>query len=461
MNRPFRLCEHCLRKDRPRNGVCPACGYNGVPTNHDPMLSEGTRLNARYILGRSEGQGGFSICYRAWDGETDEIVAIKELFPTAVASRLHDGRVRVEPRHQPAFDDAMRCISHEAAVLRELVEEPAIVKVRDFFGDNDTAYLSADFLRGQPYDAYLRSAYERHGGHLSVAGAVNIALRIAGALAAVHARGLLHLDVKPSNIRAVEGNQFILLDFGSARDAFRRDNGLYGDTFTPGFAALEQHMNSGTTSPATDVHGLAATLYYSLSLEVPVRANDRAAGAMLMPLTRLNPHVPQELETIIEKALSLDPGDRYGSVIEFAKVLEPFGMIDPSTKLDTPPDTVLVRRFVAWVSDITLSLASAYLLSVTGVLPPEQVAPTVILIWWATQLIAAITRATPGLWLAGLRLVGETGERIGIGPLFIRTFLLMPPIFLALIQWKPGADGTLRQDRISRSRVEVNTGFSR
>ena len=462
---PSRRCEHCLRTERPRGGVCPHCGYDGVPTNTGPVLREGTALDDRYILGQTEGQGGFSICYRAWDRVNDEMVAIKELFPEAVASRLRDGRISVEPWHRPAFDDAMRCIRHEAEVLQRLAEEPAIVRVRDFFLDNDTAYLSADFLRGQPYDEYLKSEYNKHGVHLSVPGAVNIALRVLGALAAVHARGLLHLDVKPSNIRAVEGNQFVLLDFGSARDSFRRSNVLYGRTFTPGFAASEQYYDSGATSEATDVYGLAATLYYSLSRVVPTPADERANGVPLIPLSSHNPEVPPALETIIERAMELDPADRYGSVMELKKVLEPFGAtgvadIPPSAgrehKSTEPPDTVLARRFVAWVLDIVLSLLVTFTLSGTGLLPPDQVVGTLILLWWATQLVAAVTHATPGMWAMGLHLTDEQGGGVKFGSVLIRTLLLMPPVVLLLIQFGADSAGLLRQDRISRSRVDLH-----
>jgi serine/threonine protein kinase len=457
VGKPFRRCEHCLRTERPRDDVCPACGYNGVPTNPEPMLREGTLLNGRYILGRAEGQGGFSICYRAWDGARDEIVAIKELFPAVVARRMRDGRVRVEPHHQPAFNDAMRSMGHEAEVLQRLAEEPAIVKVDDFFTGNETAYLSAQFLRGRPYDQYLHSEYERHNAHVSVAGAVNIALRVLGALAAVHARGLLHLDVKPSNIRAVEGNQFILLDFGSARDAFRRDDGAYGDTFTPGFAALEQHLGSGTTSQATDVYGLAATLYYSLSLREPTRADDRDNGVPLTPLSSLNPTVPGALEAIIEKAMALDPADRYATATEMAKALEPFGA---STRGSEPspkplPDTLLVRRFAAWVLDIVIALLATFCLAVTGLLSPEEGPGTLLLIWWATQLTAAFAPATPGMLLMALRLTDETGGKIHLGSLLLHTVLLTPPIVLMLLQRGPDANGTLRQDRLSRSRATM------
>jgi serine/threonine protein kinase len=133
--------------------------------------------------------------------------------------------------------------------------------------------------------------------------------------------------VKPANIRVLDDGRIVLLDFGSARDAFRQGNGPYGDTFTPGFAALEQHYASGSVTPATDVHGLAATLYYSLSLRMPTRADEREDGAILTALSELNPAVSEALDYIIQNAMALAPEDRYPSVSTLRMALEPFGTI--------------------------------------------------------------------------------------------------------------------------------------
>src|SRR5579871_727382 len=75
------LCEHCLRGNR-ASGICDRRGYDGVPRNRRDFLPEGTELANRYLIGRTEGHGGFSVCYRAWDRRKSELIAIKELFPT-------------------------------------------------------------------------------------------------------------------------------------------------------------------------------------------------------------------------------------------------------------------------------------------------------------------------------------------------------------------------------------------
>lgn len=350
---------YCLRVELQRDGVCPHCGYDGIPTNRHPLLPEGTAVGGRYVLGRREGQGGFSICYRAWDGKADEMVAIKELFPSEVAVRFPDGRVGVTRALRDDFEAAVRSLDHEADVLRHLTEEPAIIKVRDAFRDNGTAYLSMEYLRGRSYEQYLRDQFARHQAQIEVETAVNVALTVLGALEAVHTRNLLHLDVKPANIRVLDNGRVVLLDFGSARDTFRLGNGPYGDTFTPGFAALEQHFVTDAATAATDVYGLAATLYYSLSLKVPTRADDRERGASLPNLSELNPLVPEALDMVIQRAMALDPGHRYSSVSALRKALEPFGTArSPPPPPPPPPPSPRLRFVMKLILVIALATAA-------------------------------------------------------------------------------------------------------
>src|SRR5215469_5799949 len=153
-------CEYCLRGERRSGGICPLCGFDGVSRNLSPFLPEGTAVGGRYVLGRQEGHGGFSICYRAWDNVNKEIVAIKELFPREVAERLDGGTVGIEPQFRNDFNTAVISLHHEGEVLRKLSKEPGIVGVGGVFEDNDTVYLSMEYLRGQSYE----EAYARRSG---------------------------------------------------------------------------------------------------------------------------------------------------------------------------------------------------------------------------------------------------------------------------------------------------------
>jgi uncharacterized RDD family membrane protein YckC len=453
LSKPFRLCAYCLRGDRGGDGICPLCGFDGVPRNEAPFLPEGTAVGGRYVLGRQEGHGGFSICYRAWDDVNERMVAIKELFPWQVAERLDDGRVAIDAIHRSDFDTAVNSLRHEGEVLRKLIKDPGIVRVGDVFLDNDTAYLPMEYLRGQSYERYLQNQYAKNQAHLEAEAAVNVAMTVLGALDAVHARGLLHLDVKPANIRVLDDGRIVLLDFGSARDAFRQGNGPYGDTFTPGFAAPEQHYASGSVTPATDVYGLAATLYYSLSLQLPTRADERETGAALTALRELNPAVSQELDFIVQKAMALAPQDRYPSVSVLKKSLEPFGTTDrrlPPLPIARPA-APMPLRIVAGLLDAVAAMLILAAMTVGLPIPPEQVIATGVLLWWITQLLPVVAGATPGMLAMGLRLTDQSGGAISVRALLFRTVMLIATIIM--LQFRPDPGGLLLHDRMSGSRV--------
>ena len=452
MSKPFRLCEYCLRGERVGHAICSLCGFDGFPRNQAPFLPEGTAVGGRYVLGRQEGHGGFSICYRAWDGVKKEIVAIKELFPWEVAERLDDGRVGIDPRHREDFDTAVNSLCHEGDVLRKLTKEPNIVRVGDVFQDNDTAYLPMEFLRGQSYEKYLQNQYAKNRTHIDVEAAVNVACTVLGALGAVHACGLLHLDVKPANVRVLDDGRIVLLDFGSARDAFRQGNGPYGDTFTPGFAALEQHYAEGSVTPATDIHALAATLYYSLSLVVPTRADDREAGAAVTPLPELNPAVSDALDLVIQKAMALDAEGRYPSVGALRDALAPFGT---GRRLPTLPPVLpaapTYRRLVAGLLDVVATMLVLAAMTVAQLVAPDQVAVTGVLIWWIIQLLPVVTGATPGMLLTGLRLTDQHGGGANPARLMFRPVMLIASI--VSLRFQADFEGRLLHDRASGTQV--------
>ena len=420
-----------------------------------PFLPEGTAVGGRYVLGRQEGHGGFSICYRAWDDENKEIVAIKELFPWEVAERLDNGNVGIYSQHRSDFDTAVSSLRHEAEVLQKLAKEPGIVRVGEVFQDNATAYLPMEFLRGQSYEQYLQSQYAKNQAHLDVEAAVNVVLTVLGALDAVHASGLLHLDLKPTNIRVLDDGRIVLLDFGSARDAFRQGNGPYGDTFTPGFAAPEQHYASGTVTLATDVYALAATLYYSLSLQVPIRADEREQGAELVLLSELNPAVPPALESIIQKAMALDPQDRYPSANALRIALEPYGTGRRLPSLPAArPVAPVWRRIVAGLLDVAATMLALAALTVVLLLPLQQVLVAGVLLWCITQLLPRVTGATPGMLVMGLRLTDLNGGVPALRAVLFRTVMLVAACITLRLRTETGL---LMHDRVSNTRVVIGT----
>jgi len=460
-------CEHCVRVIK-MDGICPHCGFDGVPRNDPSYLPEGTIVRGRYMIGRVEGRGGFKVCYRAWDFKTETMVAVKELFPRGYAFREDGDRVGIPYAHRAEFGKAKEWLRHEGEVLMRLRNEIGIVQTGDFFEENETAYLTEEFLRSITYDKYLEDPDLMVGGHLPVVTAVNVALRLLDYVEGLHDLGFLYLDIKPPNILICDDTKIILTDLGSALDTRAANAPDTSSMLTPGFSPVEQHYAGGKVSPATDVYSLAATLYFSLSREIPMPADERAAGEPLIPIMELNPNVPPPLAGHIEKAMALNPQDRFQTVGEFKAALKPFGSALPSvpipksledqaSSLPAPRGRSIVpRRVGAGLLDILIVILAVVLLAAIGLAGPADAFPLGALLWWIVQILGPITaQATPGTHLMGLTLKSAEGPHLDALALVFRVLLMF--LFSIVLPFTADREGRLWHDRLTDSLVGMKS----
>ena len=205
----------------------------------------------------------------------------------------------------------------EAEILLALTH-PNIVRC---FGVNGSTCLLMEFLEGPTLNHLLHG---RPKGRLSIGDALRLAIHIGAALGHVHDAGLLHLDVKPSNVIVVKGRP-ILFDFGIARwQTAERPTGVRG---TDCYVAPEECLLESIT-PAADIFGLGVTLYELLTgnLPFPERAEDEPYPQVLqapMSVRRHRPAVPTDLESLILSCLSRDPIAR-PNLVELLPALHDF-----------------------------------------------------------------------------------------------------------------------------------------
>jgi eukaryotic-like serine/threonine-protein kinase len=262
-------------------------------------LERGALLHGRYRIVEILGQGGMGSVYRAVDENLGVDVAVKEnLFTT---------------------DEYARQFRLEAVILANL-RHPNLPRVTDHFVIGDQGqYLVMDYIEGED----LRQRMERMG-NISEDEAILIGAALCDALSYLHTRKppILHRDIKPGNVKITPDGHIFLVDFGLAKVLHGSQATTTGArAMTPGYSPPEQY-GTARTDPRTDIYSLGATLYAALSGIIPEDGLARAMdNTQLTPLRKRNSKVSRRFAASIEKAMGIDPADRFQNGEEFKRSL--------------------------------------------------------------------------------------------------------------------------------------------
>jgi len=272
--------------------------------------AEPIRIDGRYLLEERLARGGSAEIWRARDEKLDRPVAVKLLHPHLVA----DERARLR-------------LGEEARLVASL-RHPRIVQTYDVVTDGDTPALIMELIEGESLSARL----EREGA-LPAAIAASIGSEVADALAEAHRRGIVHRDVKPSNILIDGAGHANLADFGiahSLESAAQRLTQTGTVVGTPAYISPEQ-LAGGEVGPQTDIFGLGAVLFEMLTGRPPFEATAplllakaHAAGPPAMP------DVDPMLADITRACLSNEPAQRPSDAGKLAATLRAFHSMPPA-----------------------------------------------------------------------------------------------------------------------------------
>ena len=297
-------------------------------TEKERHLQDGLILNNRYRILRFLSAGGFGNTYEAEDLDEGSHVAIKELFISGTCKRESDDRqvsISVAENRQ-LFRKQKEKFRKEAARLRA-INHPGVVKVSDEFEENGTAYYVMDFVRGKSLDEMQRS------GVLDEKRSVQYIKQVLSAIEAVHDAGILHLDIKPSNVMINENNKAIVIDFGASKQLETVDGKSLslstGIACTPGYAPIEQMSGKRDLMGFhTDIYAIGATLYKLITGITPPDPSEIAVTGSL-PDFKASPEVVAVVKASVQNNFSARPQ----SIAEFRAILNGSGG-------ETPPNPV-------------------------------------------------------------------------------------------------------------------------
>ncbi|NOG64356.1 MAG: serine/threonine protein kinase [Chloroflexi bacterium] len=271
---------------------------------NDPLIG---RQVANFRIERVLGRGGMAQVYYGRDVKLQRPVAVKVI----------DASFRGNPAYARRFVQEARTIAtwrHEN-----------IVQIYYADNESDLYYFVMEYLDGLDL-AGLLARYLRNGELMPLEDVIRIGRAIASALDYAHQKGVVHRDVKPSNVMVATDDRIVLMDFGLALDSHQ---GTMGEVFgTPHYIAPEQARNSSNAVPQSDLYSLGIILYEMLTGTVPYDDPSPTAVALqhltlpLPPPRERNPALNIETEAVLIKALSKSPADRYQKGYELMDALE-------------------------------------------------------------------------------------------------------------------------------------------
>jgi serine/threonine-protein kinase len=262
----------------------------------------------RYELQRGIARGGMADVFLARDRLLDRPVALKVLFPELSSDK--------------SFVERFRREAQAAANLGH----PNIVSVFDWGEEDDTYYIVMEHIDGRPLSQVIRSE-----GPLLGDRAADIAAGVAAALGAAHRAGVIHRDVKPSNVMIAPDGQVKVTDFGIAR-AISATEGLTQTGAVMGTATYfsPEQAQGHAVDPRSDIYSLGVVLYEMVTGQPPFAGENPVSVAYKhvredpVPVRERNPDVSSALEQIIHKAMAKNPANRYQSADEMAQDLTRF-----------------------------------------------------------------------------------------------------------------------------------------
>jgi serine/threonine protein kinase/tetratricopeptide (TPR) repeat protein len=315
-------CRRCFTLNSPGSASCSKCGSileeirdtlsyrtgESQGPGESIQFHPGRIFDNRYRIIEEIGRGGMGRVYKAEDMELDITVALKIIRPKYAADPHFIERFKKETL-------TARSISHEN-----------VIRLHDIGEAENIKYISMEYIKGQNLGEFLRTS-----GSLALETAVHIIRQMGEALKAAHQKGIVHLDLKPSNIMIDNSGHIYIMDFGLARSFHLPDGTLSGRVMgTPQYLSPEQ-AGREKADHRSDIYSLGIIIYEMITGNPPFEAPTLEEYVRMhlheqpQPPSKINPRIPKPLEDMILKCLEKDKNKRYQRMEEMIQDLEELG----------------------------------------------------------------------------------------------------------------------------------------
>ena len=254
----------------------------------------GTVLEERYRIEKLVGTGGMSCVFLAYDVKDNAYVAIKMLKPDIAENT-----------------EAVRRFVNEAKAI-SMLSHPNIVSIYNVSTDSDLKYIVMEYVNGETLKAYLKKK-----GRLDFDETVSISLSILSALEQVHDKGVIHQDIKPSNMIFDTDGQIKLADFGIARHPGFREPDIDDQAVGTVYYMSPEQASGKLVDFRSDIYSLGVLMYELITGKLPFVGQSSAAVAYMqchnepVPPSQICEDVPKGLEQLILRAMAKSPDRRF------------------------------------------------------------------------------------------------------------------------------------------------------
>jgi len=318
-----------------------------VAFNSSAILEPGTLLGGRYEIIAMLGLGGMGAVYKAFDRDIEREIALKVIRPDLASN-----------------PELLQRFKQELLLARQIAHKN-VVRIFDVRESSGIKFITMEYVDGRD----LRSLLAQHG-RLPAAEALDIMHQVCLGLAAAHAEGVIHRDLKPGNIMRDQHGRVVVMDFGLARTL---DGG--GMTQTGAMLGTMEYMSpeqakAEPLDERSDLFTIGLILYELITGRTPYAAESAIASLLkrtqerAVAMSVVDSSIPRSISAVVAKCLETDPKNRYQSINELVSAIEELQGKRPSSVYAQPSPVGVSRRTVFMISSAVAVIVAAIAIGV-------------------------------------------------------------------------------------------------